>query len=377
MKKVCFVTTSPLIVNFFFVPLLRAMATRYDVSLAVNAEEGVPLPAGVPARVHAVRILRPIAPRADLAALWKLYRLFRAERFDAVHSVSPKGGLLAMTAAWLARVPVRVHMFTGQVWVTRSGFMRWLLKSTDRWIATIATHVFADSPSQRAFLVEKGIVSADRCSVLACGSISGVDTSRFKPDAEARAAVRAELGLDELALLLVFLGRINRDKGVLDLAAAFGELHSQVPGVALLLVGPDEQALRNALLKSAGTGATAIHFVEYTRTPERYLAAADVLCLPSYREGFGSVVIEAGATGIPSVGSRIYGVTDAIVDGETGVLHEPGNVADIAAKLLPLVTDSTLRRRLGERARERALRDFSQEAVTNALLDFYARALGG
>jgi len=376
LKKVCFVTTSPLIVNFFFVPLLRAMATRYDVALAVNAEEGVPLPADLPARVTSVRILRPIAPLADLAALWKLFRLFRVERFDAVHSVSPKGGLLAMTAAWLARVPVRVHMFTGQVWVTRSGFMRWLLKSTDRWIATIATHVLADSPSQRTFLVEQGIVRGERCSVLGCGSISGVDTSRFKPDTTARATVRSELGIDGSAVLLVFLGRINRDKGVLDLAAAFRELYSRVPGLALLLVGPDEQALRNALLESAGDGAAAIRFVEYTRTPERYLAAADVLCLPSYREGFGSVVIEAGATGIPSVGSRIYGVTDAIVDGETGLLHEPANATDLAAKLLPLVTDAALRQRLGERARTRALSDFSQETATRALLDFYDRALG-
>jgi glycosyltransferase involved in cell wall biosynthesis len=160
------------------------------------------------------------------------------------------------------------------------------------------------------------------------------------------------------------------------LAAAFRELHSQVSGLALLLVGPDEQVLRNALLESAGAGATAIRFVEYTRTPERYLAAADVLCLPSYREGFGSVVIEAGATGIPSVGSRIYGITDAIVDSETGLLHEPGNAADIAAKLLPIVTDPQLRRQLGTRAHERALRDFSQETVTGALLDFYDRALG-
>jgi len=376
LKKVCFVTTSPLIVNFFFVPLLRAMATRYDVSLAVNADEGTPLPENLPARVHSVRILRPIAPLADLAALWKLYQLFRAERFDAVHSVSPKGGLLAMTAAWLARVPVRVHMFTGQVWVTRRSFMRWLLKSTDRWIATIATQVLADSPSQRDFLVKNDIVRAKRCSVLASGSISGVDTSRFKPDAAARAAVRSELGLDASTLLLIFLGRINRDKGVLDLAAAFRELHARSPDLALLLVGPDEQAMRNALLESAGAGAAAIRFVEYTRTPERYLAAADVLCLPSYREGFGSVVIEAGATGIPSVGSRIYGVTDAIVDGETGLLHEPANAADIAAKLLPPVTDPSLRRRLGERARERALRDFSQETVTRALLAFYDQALG-
>jgi glycosyltransferase involved in cell wall biosynthesis len=352
------------------------MASRYDVALAVNAAEGVSLLPGLPTRVHSVPILRPIAPVSDIVALWKLYRLFRAERFDAVHSVSPKGGLLAMTGAWLARVPVRAHMFTGQVWVTRTGLMRQLLKATDRWIATVATHVLADSPSQREFLIENGIVSPDRCAVLASGSISGVDVARFKPDPEARAAVRSELGLDESALVVLFLGRINHDKGVLDLAAAFGELHARVPGLALLLVGPDEDGLRNAVLERAGVGAPAVRFVEYTRAPERYLAAADVLCLPSYREGFGSVVIEAGAAGIPSVGSRIYGLTDAIVDGETGFLHAPGDVTDIVAKLAPVLTDPELRRGLGKRARARALRDFSEETVSRALLDFYDRVFG-
>jgi glycosyltransferase involved in cell wall biosynthesis len=375
LKKVCFVTTSPLIVNFFFPPLLRAMASRYEVALAVNAAEGVPLLPGLPARVHSVPILRPIAPVSDIVALWKLYRLFRAERFDAVHSVSPKGGLLAMTGAWLARVPVRVHMFTGQVWVTRTGLMRQLLKAIDRWIAALATHVLADSPSQRDFLIENGITSAERCAVLASGSISGVNTARFKPDPEARTDVRSELGLDDSAVVVLFLGRVNRDKGVLELAAAFGALHARVPGLALLLVGPDEEGLRNAVLERAGAGAPAVRFVDYTRAPERYLAAADVLCLPSYREGFGSVVIEAGATGIPSVASRIYGLTDAILDGETGLLHAPGDTSDIVAKLLPVLTDATLRRQLGERARHRALRDFSEETVARALVDFYGRAL--
>jgi glycosyltransferase involved in cell wall biosynthesis len=375
-RRVCLVTTSPLIVNFFLVPLLRALATRYEVALAVNDQEGVALPADLPGHVHAVRIVRQISPLADLAALWTLYRLFRAERFDAVHSISPKGGLLAMTAARLAGVPVRVHTFTGQVWVTRKGPMRWLLKRLDRWIASSATHVLADSASQRRFLVEQGVVAAERCQVLASGSISGVDSTRFRPDPVARAAVRSELGVDESTVLLAFIGRIGRDKGVLDLASAFDALHGKGHPVALVFVGPDEESLHSELEARAGNAASAMRFVPYTRAPERYLAAADALCLPSYREGFGSVIIEAAATGIPGVGSRIYGLTDAIVDGETGFLHEPRDVADIVAKLTPLVADGALRRRLGAKAQERARREFSQEAVTDALLGFYRRVLG-
>ncbi|NJN40414.1 MAG: glycosyltransferase family 4 protein [Gammaproteobacteria bacterium] len=257
-KTVCFVTTSPLIVNFFLVPLLRAMAGRYDVSLAVNAAEGVPLPADLPARVHSVRILRPIAPLADLAALWTLYSLFRAERFAAVHSVSPKGGLLAMTAAWLARVPTRVHMFTGQVWVTRRGPSA-VAAEIDRSLdcrggdARAGRQSVATRLSRRAGCRQRGAMRGTRLRIDQRRRYRAVQAGYG-----ARAEVRAELGLDASVPLFLFLGRINRDKGALDLAAAFQQVHSQAPDVALLFVGPDEDGLQRTVLDAAGAGAAVV-----------------------------------------------------------------------------------------------------------------------
>src|SRR5205823_327568 len=113
-------------------------------------------------------------------------------------------------------------------------------RTTDKLTAHAATHLLADSASQRGFLVDEGIVSADKCRVLADGSVSGVDPLRFRPDAELRASVRRELKLGDDAQVIVYIGRLARDKGVVDLAKAFAALSIGFPRAALLLVGHDE-----------------------------------------------------------------------------------------------------------------------------------------
>jgi glycosyltransferase involved in cell wall biosynthesis len=370
VKSVCFVTTSPLIVNFFLVPHLLRLRGRYAVALAVTLPGEVALRELPGIELLPVRIERAIAPWRDLRAWRSLHALFRRRRFDLVHSFGPKAGLLASSAAARAGVRARLHTFTGQVWAARRGPMRALLRAADRSTARAATHVLADSASQRDFMVREGIVPAGKCTVLASGSLAGVDPERFKPDATARAAVRRELGIGERAPLVVYLGRVTRDKGVLDLARACAGLGRDA---VALFVGPDEGGLRRPILDACGARA---RFAGYTDAPERYLAAADVLCLPSYREGFGAVIIEAAACAVPSVASRIYGVVDAVVEGETGLLFRPGDVEDLRRKLAALLDDAALRAKLAGAARARALAEFSHERVTGALERFYEAVLG-
>jgi glycosyltransferase involved in cell wall biosynthesis len=353
-------------VNGFLVPHLLGLRREYAVSLTVPQSGEVPLAPLPGVEVIPLEIRRRIAPWRDLRSAVRLLRLFRARRFDLVHSFGPKAGLLAMLAGALAGPPVRLHTFTGQVWAARTGASRALLKMADRLTAALATRVLADSASQREFMVREGVVAAGKCEVLGHGSLSGVDLRRFKPDAEARAAVRAELGIGEGAVVVLFLGRIARDKGVLDLADAFGALGTD-GGRRLLLVGPDEEGLGPEIERRV---------LGYTARPERYLAAADLLCLPSYREGFGSVIIEAAASGVPAVASRIYGVTDAVVEGETGVLFEPGNVGELRLALGGLIGDAARRRVMAEAARARASADFSQERLVGALAARYREMLG-
>ena len=374
MKKICWITTSPLIVNFFLTPHLLRLARRHDVSLAVAQPGEVPLLPLPGVRVVPLEIARPIRPVHDLITLFRLSLLMRGERFDLVHSFAPKAGLLACFAGAIAKVPARLHTFTGQVWASRKGPARALLRAADRCTASMATHLFADSRSQKRFLVEEGVLRATRCEVLGDGSISGVDLRRFRPDATLRRRIREEIGVRDQCALILFLGRLTRDKGVLDLAAAFAALPEGIDA-HLLLVGPDEERLFAQIREGAGRRGNQVSYVPYTTSPELYLAAADMLSLPSYREGFGTVIIEAAAAGVPAIASRIYGVIDAVVDGSTGFLHEPGNVADLAHKLGLVVENETLRRALGEAALRRVRELFSQERLVDALQKRYDEIL--
>jgi glycosyltransferase involved in cell wall biosynthesis len=376
MKRICFVVSSEMTIKAFLIDQLRALSAQHKLCVVANTTDQNLLAAyGIDAEVRPVAIERKIDLLRDLGALWSLWRFLRANRFDAVHSVTPKAGLLGMLASLAAGVPTRIHMFTGQVWATRTGASRWFLKALDCLTARMATHALADSPSQRDFLIQEKVVPIERISVLGDGSISGVDLRRFKPDPETRRAVRSELQIPMESLVLLYVGRLTRDKGLLDLAGAFAAVSQEQPEAHLLLVGPDEQEMTPQIRKICGTCSSRLHLVPFTPAPERYMAASDVLCLPSYREGFGGVIIEAAAVGLPSMASRIYGITDAVVDGVTGILHEARNTAQIAEVMTRLAADPALRLSLAERAQSRAREKFSKERVTGAVVEFYRDVL--
>lgn len=376
-RRICYVVSSEMTVAAFLRPHIARAAERYEVAVAANTkDDGLLAGLGLDADLLKVPLARDIRPLQDLRALWHLFHAFRTGRFDIVHSVSPKAGLLGMLAAWMARVPVRIHTFTGQVWATRKGWRRTLLKTADQLLAALTTHPLVDSSSQLDFLVAEGVLPPGKAEVIGKGSICGVDTERFRPDAGARLAVRAELGISAEAVVFLFLGRLNRDKGIPELVDAFTALAARRPDCMLLLVGPDEGGMLSRLASLAGDVQRRVGHVGYTRQPERYMAAADVFCLPSHREGFGMSVIEAAAAGLPAVASRIYGVTDAVAEGETGLLHPPGDRAAIESVLDILAGSAELRRTLGTRARERVERDFSEEALTRGQVAFYGKILG-
>lgn len=376
MRKICFVVSSPVTVVAFLLPHLKTLSADYAISVVANSSDQSLLQQhGLNIRIQPIQIERSIRPLTDLRALFALYRYFRQHRFDAVHSVTPKAGLLAMMAAWLAGVSVRVHMFTGQVWATKTGANRIILKTADRLIAGLATFSLVDSPSQRIFLLDEDIIQAERTEVLADGSICGVDLQRFRPNAVARRSVREKHAIPESAVLLLFLGRLNKDKGIADLAASFADLAQRLPNLWLLLVGPDEENMRPHVESLCAGCIERVVIVGFTDRPEDFIAAADIFCLPSYREGFGSSVIEAAACGVPAVASRIYGLTDAVEEGVSGLLHRPADIEGLSAYIETLDSDIELRQRMGHAARMRVESKFSQSHLTNAMQSFYRRML--
>lgn len=327
-----------------------------------------------------LEIPRRLAPWRDLVALCQLYRLFRQGSFTIVHSTTPKAGLLSALGSWLARVPIRLHTFTGQPWIDMHGPMRWAARASDRIIGWLNIHCYADSESQRRFLVAEGILNEHRISTIASGSLAGVDLKRFNRErlgVEVGKGVRSELGIADQTIVLLFIGRIAREKGVYELLEAVDRLRKNGSDVVLLMIGPmdDERGGTGTVARADLEGRAGVYYLGYRQDPERYFAAADILCLPSYREGFGTVVIEAAAMGVPTVGTRITGLVDAVVDGETGVLVEPRNADALMLGLQRLLEDADLRERMGEMARQRVHERYSAYVVNAAVIEEYARLL--
>ncbi len=325
-----------------------------------------------------IEIPRKIAPFSDARALFQLYLHFRRRRYEIVHSNTPKAGLLCALAARAAGVPIRLHTFTGQPWVEMKGLLRWVARTCDRIVVALNTLCYADSPSQRAFLISEGIGGESSLRVLGAGSIAGVDVARWE---RARtnhrtAATYAALGIPDGALVVVFVGRVTRDKGVVELLLAFKELLARGSDSYLVIVGPLDEGTTDGELRAqlaAVAGNARIRLAGYDPEPERTLAIADLLCLPSYREGFGNVVIEAAVMGVPTVGTSIVGLRDSVQDGVTGILVPAKDSAALAGALGRMLGDAALRSTMGRAARSRALELFDAGRVNALVLQEYER----
>lgn len=373
-SRVCLVSTIAWPLRVYIGPHIRRISHSRQITLVADGISDLANGEFPPA----VNFIQAAIPRrvrlwADVKALFRLWHVFRSERFDCVHSIMPKAGLLSMIAAATAGVPVRFHTFTGQAWATRKGVGRRFLMLLDWLIATLATSTLTDSFSQRDFLIAHKIIRADKITVLGNGSIVGVDTQRFAPDIVARVVGRKDIGIGNDDFVFLFVGRLNHDKGVLDLLNAFSKISGNHPNLHLLMVGPDEDGYDLYIAGLPDTLRRQIHRIGFTAQPEKFMAMSDVICLPSYREGFGSVLIEGASSGLPAIASRIYGISDAVVDNVTGILHEPGNVSEIASCMLQLALDESLRQRMGSAARARAIKDFSEELLTTEFQDFYRK----
>lgn len=379
--RICRVATVPFVVVLHMRPQLDA-AVRQGHSVVVLCSDGpeaarIREMAGV--HLEIMPIARRISPWQDLIALVRLYAHFRRERYDVVHSMTPKAGLLAAVAAFLAGIPCRMHHFTGQPWMEMKGIARLLARASDRLIARLNTTCFADSASQAAYLEAEGITSRGKVRVLGDGSFSGVDLARFDP-VRLRgegAQIRRQLGIPSQALVVGYVGRVTTEKGIAELIEAQATLSNQFDPW-LLIVGPHHADIDPLPEEVSGVlkhGARA-RWVGYSEHPENYMVACDVLCLPSYREGFGIVLIEAAALGLPVVASRIVGVVDAVEDEVTGLLVEPKDPAALAVALGRLLADPQLRSRLGIAARARARARFGADRVNALLLEEYDRCAG-
>lgn len=367
----------PVTARVFLKDHMMALCQEYDIYLMgkIDNPESVEM---LPLKgYYNIDIERGISLVKDIKAVIHALKCFKKMRFDAVHSVTPKAGLVTAIAGWLAGVKHRTHIFTGQVWATRKGLMRVVLKSIDKIIAKLDNHILVDGKSQRQFLIDEGILKEGQSEVFGNGSIAGVNAERFYPNMTVREEERDKIGINKDALTFIFLGRLNRDKGIGELYEAYNKLCSEVKNVFLLLVGFDEE---NYIAKLPQyhhiKEGVNFHFYGPTKTPETVLNAGDVFVLPTYREGFGSSVLEAACVGLPCICSDAYGVLDAYVENETGLRCRVGDSESLYQCMKKMCDDRELVKRMGENSRQRALNDFNVKPISESWLKFYNKFLG-
>lgn len=375
-KKMIFVATVPSALNFFR-GQLRFLGDRFEVK-AVSS--GGPMLREVGERegieVIETAMEREISLGRDIRSLYALTKVFRRERPGIIHGNTPKGALLSMTAARLCHVPCRIYMCHGLRYQSEKGALRRLLMAMEKIACACSTEVIAVSEGVRSALESDGICRRGKAKVILNGSPNGIDGEYFRREnfsEESLAGLRAEYGIGEKDFVYCFTGRITRDKGISELLEAFDMLCAKYNDVKLLLIGNWEQEASAMTPAACRTVAENVNIIQpgFQTDVRPFMAASDVVVLPSYREGLPTVVLEAGAIGVPVIVSDTTGCRDAVEEGVSGIFTEPKNKDALAGAMESIYCDGGLRESLARKARGSVLHRFGQEELWNAYLTEY------
>lgn len=375
------VTTVPQTLGFFADHINYLKARGFEIHLVSSpGEKGTRLAAEKDLPFHPVPMSRTITPVADWRSFQALRRLFKEIRPHIVHSHTPKAGLLGTLGARTAGVPIVFLSIFGLPQMTLKGPRRVLLDILTRLSCRMAHRVWIDSPSMKDHIVMRRLCPASKAVVIGNGSVKGVNAeSVFSPEkykSQARLHVRGRLGFPVDSLVIGYVGRIVRDKGMHELAQAWRSLKPSHPELRLLLVGemeakdpirPEDRTLFETDPDISMPGAT-------DDVPTS-LSAMDIFVMPSYREGFGMTNIEAAAMALPVVSTAIPGCVDSVVDGITGTLVPSRDCHSLANAINAYIVSPELRMAHGAAGRVRVLREFRPEEIMQGLYLEYRHML--
>lgn len=369
MKKICFVTTVPMTIRAFVIPVVRHFSAHTDWQITVVCDNDPALQEELPAGVRYVPItMKRGISLSGIRSVAEMYRLFRREKFDLVQYSTPNAAFYGSIASWLAGIRHRKYHLMGFRYLGFTGIKKMIFKTIERISCLLSTDIECVSRSNMALGLSHRVFPAGKAKVVHHGSSAGVDLKRFDIEKKDRwrGELRRELGFSDGQCVFGFAGRITGDKGINELLRAFATLSRD--DNRLLLVGAVERDGLDPRLLSAAEADGNIVFHPFVDDLQRYMAAMDVLVLPSYREGFGNIVIEAQAMGVSVIVSDIPGPTDAMEPGISGLAVPAGDAAGLAEAMQTLSADQALRRRFGVQGRKLVEERFDREVLMEHFL---------
>ncbi len=378
MSKIIRVTTIPKSLGGLLKGQLKFMSQYYEVIGISGKGEGrldrVSQEEGV--QVIPVEMTRKITPVQDLKAVYQLYKIFRKEKPQIVHSHTPKAGTLAMLAAKLARVPHRLHTIAGLPLLEATGAKRTLLDVVEKITYRCATMIYPNSFGLKDIIVKNKYTTVKKLKVIANGSSNGIDTSFFDPELYAEAdnlKLREQLQIAPSDKVIIYVGRLVKDKGINELVRAFKKISSEDAKVKLLLVGIYEKDLDPLLPEIENEIETNpnIIFVGWQNDVRPYFAISDILGFPSYREGFPNVVMQAASMGLTSIVTNINGCNEIITEDDNGIIIPTKDTQALYESIQKLTKDDDLRLKLAGNARASITKRYECKHVWEELLKEY------
>ena len=329
-------------------------------------------------RVIEINMSRKITPIKDFLSVYNLYKLIKKEKPIIVHSHTPKAGAVAMMAAKIANVPIRLHTVAGLPLMEAKGIKRKLLNFVEKVTYACATKVYPNSKGLYDFIVEEELISSKKMKIIANGSSNGIDTSYF--DSERISENQREEFLTRLIIqkkdfVFIFVGRLVGDKGINELIDAFARIKDS--NVKLLLVGgleSDLDPLKSETIHEIDKNKNIIS-VGFQKDVRPYFAISHCLVFPSYREGFPNVVLQAGAMGLPSIVSNINGCNEIIQEGINGSIIPSKDRESLYTVMHKIISDEAWRKQLAGNARDIIVSHYEQKLVWDALLIEYKHLL--
>ncbi len=369
-RKICVVCATPLSIHFFFRDYLTRLSDDFDVTLVTNLHNDSFTPnLDLPIKIVSKRIDRKINFLQDIYFLSWLIFFFISNRFHLVWGIGPKVGFISMLAAKIALISKRLFIFQGEVWASCAGLKRSIFKFVDRLTAELATNVLCVGHCERDFLLQERVVKNHKAEVINSGSICGVNTAIFNNQTFDKVELRLARGIPVNATVYLYIGRINRDKGVIDLVEAFKLALAYDPTIFLLLIGPDEEGL-SSHIKVSLAGLEKHYLIDgFSAHPEEVFALADIFCLPSYREGFPVSLLEAGAMGLACVASNIYGNRN-ILNHLNAWLHDAGDIQCLSEGLIYMSENPGGRQSMAQALKNEVVNKYEQQSVMTSYMSY-------